>query len=364
MSALKLLHAADLHLDSPFESLGGDAAEKRRAMQRQVLSRLADAAESLGVHAVLLSGDVFDSDSVTAATQREFCRTMGALGRPVLVAPGNHDPYFAGSVWQRMELPENIHVFTGAVECAEFPDIDARFWGAAFNQEFSEPMLRGVSAERSDKPNVMVIHGEVCSGASKYNPISRDELEGCGMDYVALGHIHAGSGLQRAGNTHYANPGCAEGRGYDETGHAGALLVTISDGDVSAEFVPLGGVRYEIIPVDITDLDPIAVVSEAVSGLSERDFCRVILRGETESPPDLASVRGALSGRLWELQIRDETSQKRDLWALGGEDTLKGVFIDRLRDRYDDARTERERAIIERAAAYGVAAIENVGDKL
>lgn len=364
MSALKLLHAADLHLDSPFESLSGAAAEKRRALQRELPKKIADAAERLGAQVVLLSGDVFESDAVSLETQHEFCRSFGALGCPVLVSPGNHDPYFAGCVWQRMTLPENVHVFTGGIESVEFPDIDARFYGAAFTADASEPMLKGFAAERADKPNVMVIHGEVCSGESKYNAVSRADLENCGMDFVALGHIHAASGLQSVGGVFYLNPGCAEGRGYDELGETGAALVTLSEEGVSAEFVPLGGVRYEIITLDITDAEPVSAAVEAVSGLTDRDFCRLIFTGETETPLDLAAVRNALSDRLCELQLRDETTLKRDLWALGGEDTLKGVFIDRLKQLYDGAGSQRQRELIEKAAAYGVAAMENEGDKL
>ena len=40
MSELKILHAADLHLDSPFEGLGAAKAAQRRDEQRRLLHRL------------------------------------------------------------------------------------------------------------------------------------------------------------------------------------------------------------------------------------------------------------------------------------------------------------------------------------
>ena len=359
MSTLKLLHAADLHLDSAFESMTAQAAEERREAQRRVLDALAEAAETLGADALLLSGDVFDSDAVSQKTQSRFTKTCAALGIPVLVSPGNHDPYFPGCVWQRMELPVNVHVFTGKLESLELPGLNARFWGAAFNGDECEARLEGFSAERSDLPCVMVIHGEVCAGNSKYNPITRQQLENSGMDYVALGHIHAPSGLQRAGDTFYANPGCPEGRGFDELGELGALFVTITESGVEAESVPLHGVRYEIKTADVTGKDPFETAKRAVAELGKNDHCRLVLKGETERPVDLAELRSLLEGGLAELQLRDDTALKRDLWSLCGEDTLKGVFLSKLKLRLDSALSESERSLIEKAAAYGVAAIEN-----
>ncbi|MEA4894776.1 MAG: DNA repair exonuclease [Oscillospiraceae bacterium] len=367
MRELKLLHAADLHLDSAFESLSPEQAAERRQGQRELLFGIEEAAEKRGVDAVLLSGDIFESNSVKNETRRDIGSSLGALSCPVLIAPGNHDPYSPNSVWETLRLPENIFVFKNAEpECVEFKGLPARFWGAGFQNAFSPPLLRGFSApEKNDEiSDVMVIHGDTGAGESDYNPISRDDLIKSGMDYVALGHIHARTPVLRAGKTAYAYPGCAEGRGFDETGEKGALLVTISDGGVKAEFVPLNGVRYEIIRVDIGDKDVYAAVDEAVSKLSENDCCRLILTGECGTPPDVNALRKSLEGRLRELQIRDETVFKRDVWAQRGQDTLTGVFLDRLYIMYEAAKSEGERKKISLAAKYGLAAIENGGELL
>lgn len=59
---VKLLHAADLHLDSAFSALPPEKAAQRRAEQRLVLERLTALSE--GCAAVLLAGDLFDSARV------------------------------------------------------------------------------------------------------------------------------------------------------------------------------------------------------------------------------------------------------------------------------------------------------------
>ncbi len=365
MRELKLLHAADLHLDSAFEALSPEQAAERRQGQRELLFSIEEIAEKRGVDVVLLSGDVFEGNSVKSETQRDIGSSLGALSCPVLIAPGNHDPYSAHSVWETLRLPENVYVFKNAeLEYVEIKGIPARFWGAGFQNTFSPPLLRGFSApeKTDDIPDVMVTHGDTGVGASDYNPISRDDLIKSGMDYVALGHIHARTPILRAGKTAYAYPGCSEGRGYDETGEKGALLVTISDNGIKAEFVPLGGVRYEIISVDIGGKDAVAAITDATSDLSANDCCRLILTGECEVPPDVNALRKSLEGKFRELQLRDETVMKRDVWAQRGQDTLTGVFLDRLYIMYESAKSDKELEKISLAAKYGLSAIENGGE--
>jgi len=367
MRKLTLLHAADLHLDSPFESLSPEQAAERRAGQRELLFALEELAEKRGVSAVLLSGDIFEGNSIKTETERDFNSALGALRCPVLIAPGNHDPYAAHSVWETMRLPDNVYIFKNAeIEYAEFAGVPARFWGAGFQNTFCGPLLRGFAApEKSDDiPDILVLHGDTGAGASDYCPISREDLIRCGMDYAALGHIHARTPLMRAGETAFAYPGCTEGRGYDETGEKGALLVTLSDDGVSAEFVPLGGVRYEIITVDVGGKDAMNAISDAVAALTVNDCCRLILTGACAEPPDIGSLRKSLEGRFRELQLRDETVLKREVWALRGQDTLSGVYLDRLYIMYESAASGKERRKIELAAQYGLSAIENGGELL
>jgi len=365
MKEIKLLHAADLHLDSGFESLPPETAAERRKEQREILFKLSGIAESHGVDAVLLSGDIFNGIDAERETERDFCRTMGVLKCPVLISPGNHDPYTAYSIWETVHLPENIFVFKNSnIECVVLPGVKARFWGAGFQNTFCRPLLRDFSApeKRTDMPDIMVIHGDVGAGESAYNSISREDLLKCGMDYVALGHIHTRSPLKKVGETAYAYPGCTEGRGYDETGEKGAYLVTISEDGVSAEFIPLGGIRYEVIEVDIGGKNIVKAVLNAVEGLSTNDCCRLILKGECEELPDANLLRKKFEGLFRDLQIRDETTLKTDVWAQVGQDTLSGVFISKMSKMYKAAKSTEEREKIELAARYGIAAIENGGE--
>jgi len=184
-----------------------------------------------------------------------------------------------------------------------------------------------------------------------------------GMDYVALGHVHSCSGLRRAGETCYAWPGCPEGRGFDETGPKGVILAEVSAGGCDVRFLPMGGRRYEIVAADLTDAEPIAAIEAALPEDTSRDIYRIRLTGETETAPDLPALTRAMEGRFFGLELRDETRLRRDIWAQSCDDSLRGLFLKRLRQRYDAAEDERERERITQAARWGLLAMEN-GDEL
>ncbi len=358
MRSLKLLHAADLHLDSPFEGMGAAKAAQRRQEQRQLLFRIAQLAQSEHVDLVLLAGDLLDSDSSYAETAEALSEALGSIPAPVFISPGNHDFYSPRSAYARVSFPENVHIFKKPEpECVELAQLGVRVWGAAFCDKYSGGMLHGFSTEKSaGVKDVMCIHGEVAA-ASNYDPIAEADIAASGMDYVALGHIHKASGLKRAGASYYAWPGCPEGRGFDETGEKYVYIVTIGR-DCTVKPVCLAQRKYEILSVELKDGDVISTVLDALPKDTGSDVYRIVLRGETSEPPQTEAVRAALEDKFFSLQIRDETVLKRDMWQSAGEDNLRGQFLRRLRAAFDAAGTDAERERISQAARWGLAALD------
>ena len=84
-----------------------------------------------------------------------------------------------------------------------------------------------------------------------------------------------------------------------------------------------------------------------------------MLTGETDRAPNPAALRAALEGRVFALQLRDETRACRDLWARAGEGTLRGQFLARLKQQYDAADSDRARETIVMAARWGLAALDH-----
>lgn len=363
---IRVLHAADLHLDSPFQGLSRDKAIARREEQRSLLRRIGELAMDRQADILLLAGDLFDSANTFSETAAEIGRTLSKLPIPVFIAPGNHDPYTPRSAWERTAFGRNVHIFCReAMECVALPEKNVRVWGSAFTERYRTSPLADFAAEKQpDTLDLMVLHGEVGNPASGYGPITETQLAASRMDYVALGHVHAGSGLRRAGDTFYAWPGCPEGRGFDELGEKGVLLLEVEPGTCRAEFIPLGGRRYEWIKVDITNEDePQAAVMAALPEDTSRDIYRICLVGETEETPPVAELLRALESRFFALELRDETTLRQDIWAGQGEDNLKGLFLSGLARMLAESADESEREKIVQAARWGLRAMEN-GEEL
>ena len=141
MKELRILHTADLHMDSPFEGLGASKASVRRGEQRDLLGRIAALAVSEQVDLVLFSGDLLDSDNTFYETGEELIRALRRISVPVFIAPGNHDFYSERSPYARLKLPENIHIFSeNEIRCVDCASLGFRVYGAAFTDRRSARM--------------------------------------------------------------------------------------------------------------------------------------------------------------------------------------------------------------------------------
>ena len=126
---------------------------------------------------------------------------------------------------------------------------------------------------------------------------------------------------------------------------------------MTLRFVPLGRHRYWILPVDITGRDAAEAAAAALPAGAEGDLCRILLRGESSGVDEKALMQ-RLAGRCAWLELRDETTLPQDLWQRAEEDSLRGLFLRRLRGQLETAETEAERETIRQAARFGLAALE------
>lgn len=357
---LKLIHAADLHLDSPFSGLSAEQAVLRRQEQRALLARLADLAQKEQVDLVLLSGDLLDGSRVYGETADVLSQTLGLIPARVFIAPGNHDPYTAASPYARPIWPDNVHIFTSPrTEAVPVPELNCTVYGAAFTAEQREDApLEGFSA-RGDGLRLMVLHGN--TQGRDYAPIAPAHIAASGLDYLALGHIHQGSGLQKTGDTYWAYPGCPEGRGFDETGEKGVLLVEVDAGHTTARFCPLALHRYEILTADLTGCaDPLAAVEALLPAHTQNYSCRILLTGEFDMDAGTVDrLEQALAPRFYSLEVQDRTRPPRDLWARAGEDSLTGLFLQTMAAQ---CQADPDNEALQLAVRFGLAALEQGED--
>ena len=335
---LKILHSADWHLDSPFASFREDQRENLKKAQREIPGKIAMACRQEACDLVLLAGDLFDGPW-TRDTLDLVRDALGECRVPVMIAPGNHDPWGKNSPWYR-QWPENVHIFGPELSSFALPQLDTRVYGAGFSSMDCPSLLDGFSCDGTETWQIGLFHGDPVNPGSPYNPITTAQIRKSKLSYLALGHIHSAGGLE-VENTVCGWPGCPMGRGWDETGEKGYLLVNLEEGvqvqTASLDTPRFYDLRTELEGEEEPDLDSLLPVRD------DRNFYRITLEG-------YGSVDLQLLQREWSaianLELRDRTLDPRKLWDQAGEDSLRGAFFGRLRQAAEEADPEMKKKIL------------------
>ena len=114
-----------------------------------------------------------------------------------------------------------------------------------------------------------------------------------------------------------------------------------------------------MLTADVTGSDPLLAIHTLLPDETVRDIYRIVLTGETAQAPDINRLYDSLSELFFDLQIRDRTHVRRSVWERAGEDSLRGIFLMKLKKLYDEAADDAARERAEQAARWGLAALDN-----
>ena len=331
---IKILHSGDWHLDSPLQGRTGEQGKLLRAALAEIPGKLAALCKEENCDLVLLSGDLFDG-SYSGDSYRSVYDALKTMEVPVFIAPGNHDYISPDSPYEKELWPENVHIFKRQeIEWVEIPELSLRVYGAGFQSMDCPSLLENFRAEGNA---VGVFHADPTQPNSSYNPVTKNQVLGSDLRYLALGHVHKGDGFW-AGETLCAWPGCPVGRGWDEQGDKGALIVTLTD-KTEIRFVTLGAPQFHDVSVDVKD-----GVASVLPAIANDDFYRVTLTGESEVI-DLERLQAEFS-QFPNLILRDQTRRPVDLWKSLGEDSFEGLYFGMLKEGLADADAQMQEQIL------------------
>ena len=133
----------------------------------------------------------------------------------------------------------------------------------------------------------------------------------------------------------------------------------VDKGSVKLRFVPFARRRYQLLTVDVTGCQPREAIQQALPPETERDIYRIVLTGETDGGVDVGRLTEELTDRFYALELRDRTAIQRDIWDGCGEDSLRGLFLQKMRQRYDAAADDTERRKLRQAVGFAISAMEN-----
>ncbi|MBR2048248.1 MAG: metallophosphoesterase [Oscillospiraceae bacterium] len=336
---IKILHSADWHMDATLRAF---TPEQRIALRREMLAlpgKIADICIREDCDLVLLSGDLFDGFSYTPESVSAVRNALLRMEVPVFIAPGNHDYCRGGSPWMQEDWPVNVFIFDKPqITSYRLPELSCRVYGAGFDSIDCPGLLNGFQADAEERYAVMVLHGDPTAADSPYCPVTAAQVRDSGLDYLALGHIHA-AGRFGAGGGLCAWPGCPMGKGYDETGIKGVLVVELErDRETVLQFVPVDGTRFYDWNTEAGE-NPVRALERALPAEGSEDFYRIHLTGESQGI-DLEALRKHFS-RFPNLTLLDETVPVTPLWERAGEDSLEGVCFRLLQDAMATANREQ-----------------------
>lgn len=365
----RILHFADLHLDRSFAGLGmaSSEASKRREELRAALRRIVDLALELNVAVLTVGGDLYEHDRITLDTGQFVKQQFERLGqRPVLIAPGNHDPYVPDAVYRRIEWPANVRIFDSMHwQRAEIAD-SVTVWGVGHTGPAIRDNLLRELRVGPDETAVALLHGSdltaVPEGKATHSPFERRDVEECGAAFVLLGHYH-NLRLWPDESPRLGYPGSPEPLDFGEAGPHFVLLLDVTKNGVSVQPLQINEVSYRQEQIDIAGMTTSDLVREAIVALARSeeqspDIVRVDLVGQAEVELQI-DVQALLSGtaeRFRYLDIFDKTLLAFDIDSLREETTTRGAYVRKIEERIAAATRDEERQSLENALRYGLQA--------
>lgn len=353
---MKILHTADLHIGAELSYLGR-LAQSRRYEVFEVFKNITEICTKENVEICLIAGDLFDSTAATKEFFEPVCRFISsAANTRFFYVAGNHDPLFASSPFVTENLPDNLTVFGGDFETVIDQKIGVRVTGRSFTRSSSEfcdmePM------PQDGLYNILLLHADYSGGEDNYFPINRSFIENCGADYLALGHIHKRTSVQKIVNTYVSYCGCPEGQGFDESGVKGVYCGEISKDSFDLKFIKCSKRLHIVKNFDLTLCENTKAATELIENSLQNEFgdsytenlYKLTLAG---SPSDIKAVNiqeltADLTSKLYFVKIKSRITPKIDLELLSKEISLKGIFVKNMLEKIGSADEQNQTALNE-----------------
>ncbi len=345
---MKFIHCADLHLDSKLESnIGKEKAKERRNEILLTFERIVQLAKREMATAVLIAGDLFDTKNVAAKARNLVLDAIASNPEiDFLYLRGNHD--WKTNFTDGRILPGNFKCF--GTDWVEYRYGDVSVWG---KETMEDDANYAALMTEPDRVNIVMLHGQEVRSNVKDDAslISLPALKNRNIDYLALGHIHSYKREKLDDRGIYCYSGCPEGRGFDECGEKGVVLLETEGGKVSSRFIPMASRILHEIKVDITGqetaTDILRAVDKEVAYIPAKDMVKIVLTGyyTLDTEKDFTYFEQAMEGRFYFLKWKDKSRLSIDYKEYENRVSLKGEFVRTVMNG-KDSESEKEQMIL------------------
>lgn len=329
---MKIIHCADLHLDSKMETnLDKEKAKERKNEILITFEKMVQYAKENDVKVIIIAGDLFDKSNVTVKAKNIVKNAISYNPEiDFIYLKGNHDETI---FLDEEENLENLKTFNNQ-EWKKYDYENITITGIEFGGKKNYEIYNSLILEKN-KINIVVMHGQESETElkDKTEIIELKQLKNKNIDYLALGHIHKYKQQKLDNRGIYCYSGCLEGRGFDECGEKGFVLLDIKENSIQTEFIPFCQRKFYEINVDITGLkennEIEEKIKENVKNISQTSLVKIILTGEVEigEERDLLYLTKKFEEYFYFLKIYDRTKIKIDAMKYKYDASLKGEFI-------------------------------------
>lgn len=274
MEPFKFVHAADLHMGSPFAGVTARApeiADHLKEANFAAFRNLINCVIESGAKFLVLAGDIFDLDAPSLKARLAFAEGMKKLHEadiPVLAVFGNHDPVARGL--GGVALTDNVHIFDSKKVLSIPVEVSgqtiALVSGISYAKREETRNLAAMFPAHEAAPfSIGLVHANVggVSGYENYAACTTGDLAESCVRYFALGHVHERRRVCDSPLAVY--PGNIQGRSFREAGPRGAFVVSVDEvGEASETFTALDSVRFSEAAIDIAPFESIGGLLDAM----------------------------------------------------------------------------------------------------
>ncbi len=360
---MKIIHCADVHLGSSLTAnFDNKKAKERGAELLTTFTNMFDYAENNSVNAIIIAGDLFDKDDGIKLLKKNVIRIIQSHPNiSVYYIKGNHD--MNGSF---EEVLSNLYTFNEN-EWTTFSlinDNKIKITGIELNKNNKNYIYNTLNLQNEDF-NIVVMHGQESAVDAKKDAeiINLKALKGKYIDYLALGHIHSYKEMPLDNNRGiYCYSGCLEGRGFDETGNHGFVLLDIDSENhtYTRKFVPFAQriIYHEKIDISNAEdtISAVQIIKEHLNKLNykEGSIAEIVLVGDLDVDVNIDEeyIYSQFKNDFYLLKLKDDFSIKIDYGSFEKDESLKGEFVRNVMN--DSSLSEEDKAKI---IKYGLDAL-------
>ncbi|WP_241060590.1 metallophosphoesterase family protein [Achromobacter xylosoxidans] len=286
------LHTADWQIGRQYGQFETNDAALLAEARFDAVARIAALAAERQVDAVLVAGDVFDTQGVSDRTIRRLFAALAAYAGPWVMIAGNHDAALADSVWSRAAqlgcIPPNVRVppRPGVVDLAAQ---NLAVLAAPLTQRHTyDDVTQAFDAMESEPGRIRVglAHGSVAGRLpdtiDATNPIAPDRASRARLDYLALGDWHGCLSVDE--RTWYAGTPEQDRFRGNEPGYVLDVRIAAPGATPQVERVATGKYRWSAWTETLSLPTDAQALAERLAALRAEDVLRLELQGHVNVP--------------------------------------------------------------------------------